>query len=166
MAHPSVSTDGLAVGRVWTITFVVIAALLAVFSLIAFLGLAQSDWFHGYGYGPINEDQWAQIANLRDRLAQLDLAPEAVNALDDALLLPHPTTEEVLFDLRKAAQALDRYDARASAHQIQTQLYTLIDQIKPGYSPARTPRSTPTPRPSPTLTPIIDAPVAQTEKNQ
>jgi hypothetical protein len=151
--------------RRWALTFVVIAILLAAFSLIAFWGLVGSDWLYGT-YGQISQAQWDQTADLRDRLAQLGLAPQAVAALDDALLLPRPSTENVLLDLIKAAQALDSLATNADARQIQAELYTLIDEIKssagikPDYGPHPTPWSTPTPQITPTLTPIMDAPVA------
>jgi hypothetical protein len=144
----------------WSITFVVIALLLTAFSLIAFWGLAGSDWFYGT-YGQISQAQWDKIADLRDRLAQLGLAPQAVTALDEALLPPHPSTENVLFDLEKAAQALDQLTTNATARQIQAELHTLIAEIESSYKPGRSPRLVPELRPSPTPTPIMDAPLAQ-----
>lgn len=142
------------------ITFIVIALLLMVFSFIAFWGLTHSDWLYGT-YGQINQDQWDQIADLRDRLLQFGMAPDAVTALDDALLLPHPSTQEVLFDLRRAALTLDRLKAHATARQIQAELHALIMQIEPGYLSSSTPRPTLTPVPTPTLTPMMEAPVAR-----
>jgi hypothetical protein len=142
------------------ITFTVIALLLIVFSFIAFWGLTHSDWLYGT-YGQISQAQWDQIADLRDRLLRFGVAPGAVTALDDALLLPHPSTQEVLFDLRHAALSLDRLKAHATARQIQAELHALITQIEPGYLSTSTPWPTLTPAPTPTLTPMMDAPVAR-----
>jgi hypothetical protein len=151
--------------RRWAVTFAVVAALLIVFSLVAFWGLAQSDWLYGT-YGQISQAQWEQMAELRERLVQLDLAPEAVSALDDALLLPHPSTEQVLSDLKKAVQVLDQFHSSDTARQIQFELQTLIATIEPAGEPERSwptftpPWPTVTPRPIPTLTPIRNAPIA------
>jgi hypothetical protein len=141
------------------ITFAVIAVLLVGFSSIAFWGLAHSDWLYGT-YGQISQAQWDQIADLYDRLLLAGIAPDAVAALDDALLLPHPSTQDVLFDLRQAALILERFKAHATARQIQAELFTLISQIEPAYLSPSAPWPTPTPVPTPTLTPMMDAPVA------
>ena len=156
MADPLAPVDGRPRR---TVTFVVIAVLLFVFSLIALWGLAASDWLYGT-YGQINQAQWDRIAALRDRLAQLNLSSDAVAALDDTLLLPHPSTEDVLFDLETAAQALDRVRANAAARQIQTELRALIGAIRNSDDQPSPTRSKPAPQPTPTLTPIVDAPVA------
>jgi hypothetical protein len=145
------------------ITFTVITLLLVAFSFIAFWGLTHSDWLYGT-YGQISQAQWDQIVDLRDRLLQFGMAPEAVTALDDVLLLPHPSTQEVLFDLRHAALALDRWRAHATARQIQAELHALITQIEPGYLSTPTPWPTLTPVPTPTSTPMMDAPVARCEE--
>jgi hypothetical protein len=145
------------------ITFTVITLLLVAFSFIAFWGLTHSDWLYGT-YGQISQAQWDQIADLRDRLIQSDMAPDAVTALDDVLLLPHPSTQEVLFDLRHAALTLDRWRAHVTARQIQAELHALITQIEPGYLSTPTPWPTLTPVPTPTLTPMMDAPVARCEE--
>jgi hypothetical protein len=145
------------------ITFIVIALLLVVFSFIAFWGLTHSDWLYGT-YGQISQAQWDQIADLRDRLLQSGMAPDAVTALDDVLLLPHPSTQEVLFDLRHAALTLDHLSTHATARQIQAELHALIAQIEPGYLSTPKPWPTLTPVPTPTLTPMMDAPVARCEE--
>ena len=155
--------------RRWAITFGVIAVLLISFSLIIFWGFIRSDWLYGT-YGEISPAQWDQIAALRDQLDQLGIAPEAVGALDDALLPPRPSTQDVLRSLKKAVRALD--DAPA-AGQIQAKLRALIvalralivaieDPDEPAYEmPTATPWPTLAPSPVPTLTPISAAPVAQ-----
>ena len=147
--------------RRWAITFSVIAVLLVAFSLIAFWGLTHSDWLYGT-YGQITPAQWDRIADLRDGLVQLGVAPGAVSVLDDALLLPRPSTEEVLFDLRNAALALDRFASDAAVRRIQDQLLALSAEIGPGYQWLATPRPTPTLQllPTPTPAPFMDAPVA------
>lgn len=150
--------------RRWKITFVIIALLLVAFSLIAFAGLTQSDWLYG-NYGEISQVQWEQIAELRERLAQLGIAPEAVDALDDALALPHPSTQDVLADLRRAARALDQPGASAAARQVQSELQALIVAIDPDQGPIPARWTTPTPLPIPTLTPIMGAPVAQSKES-
>lgn len=152
----------------WAITFTVIAMLIVTFSLIAFFGFIQADWLYGT-YSEISEAQWEQIAALRDDLVQLGIAPEAVAALDDALLLPHPSTQDVLRDLRTAARALDQH-SEATARQVQDKLYALIGAIEspnePGHErPTPIPWATATPTPGPTSTPIVDAPVAQNNHN-
>jgi hypothetical protein len=141
------------------IIFTVIALLLLGFSLIAFWGLTHSDWLYGT-YSQISQAQWDQIADLRDRLLMAGIAPDTIAALDDALLLPHPSTQNVLFDLREAALTLDPFKGYATARQIQSELFALIAQIEPGYLSLSTPWPTPTPVPTPTLTPVMDAPVA------
>ena len=156
MADPLAPVDGRPRR---TVTFVVIAVLLFVFSLIALWGLAASDWLYGT-YGQISQAQWDRIAALRDRLIRLNLSSDAVAALNDALLLPHPSTEDVLFDLETAAQALDRVRANEAARQIQAELRALIGAIRTGGSQPSPAWPTPSPRPTPTLTPIVDAPVA------
>jgi len=156
MADPLAPVDGRPRR---TVTFVVIAVLLFVFSLIALWGLAASDWLYGT-YGQISQAQWDRIAVLRDRLVQLNLSSDAVAALDDALLLPHPSTEDVLFDLETAAQALDCVRANETARQIQDELRALIGAIKNSADQPPPTRSKPAPQPTPSLTPIVDAPVA------
>lgn len=141
------------------IIFTVTALLLVGFSFIAFWGLTHSDWLYGT-YGQISQAQWDQIAAVRDRLLLAGIAPDAVAALDDALLLPHPSTQDVLFDLRQAALTLGRFKAHDTARQIQAELFALISQIEPASLSPSTPRPTPTPVPTPTLTPVMDAPVA------
>jgi hypothetical protein len=144
----------------WTLTFTVVAILLILFSAIALWGLVGSDWLYGT-YGEISQKQWDQIADLRDRLVQLGLAPEAVNALNDALLPPHPAKENVLLDLKKAALALEQLKADATIREIRTGLYELIRALESSANPDFTPWPRFTPPPGPTLTPIIDAPVAK-----
>jgi hypothetical protein len=150
----------------WAITFTFIAVLIVIFSAIVFFGFIQADWLYGT-YSEISEAQWEQIANLRDELAQLGIAPEAVVALDDALLLPRPSTQDVLRDLKTAARALDQHSRITAARRVQDRLYALIGaiespSIEPGYErPTAIPWATPTPTPGPTSTPILDAPVAQ-----
>jgi hypothetical protein len=143
----------------WNTTFFVIGLLLVAFGLITFWGLTQSDWLYGT-YGQINQAQWDQMVDLRDRLAQLGIAPDAVAALDDALLVPRPSTEDVLFDLRKAAVALEPFATENTVREIQVEINALIAKIEFGGRPVRTYWSTPTPAPTPTLVPIMDAPVA------
>ena len=156
MADPLAPVDGRPRR---TVTFVVIAVLLFVFSLIALWGLAASDWLYGT-YGQISQAQWDRIAALRDRLIRLNLSSDAVAALNDALLLPHPSTEDVLFDLETAAQALDRVRTNEAARQIQAELRALIGAIRNSDDQPSPTRSKPAPQPTPTLTPIVDAPVA------
>lgn len=141
------------------IAFSVIVVLLVAFGFAAFSGLSGSDWLYGT-YGRISEAQWRQIAEFRDRLIQFGAVPEAVDALDNALLLPHPSTEQTLFDLREAVNALDRFEDHAIAQEIQTQLYALMTAIEQDYRTKTGPR--PTSAPDPTLTPAMDnvAPVA------
>lgn len=141
------------------LTFSVIAILLIVFGLIAFWGVTGSDWLYGT-YGNISQAQWDRMADLREQLVQLGVAPEAINALDDALLLPHPSTENVIFQLSKAAQALEPFKADAGIREIQAELQALISEIEPYYQATAAPRPTFTPVPLPTLTPIMDAPTA------
>jgi hypothetical protein len=154
----------------WAITFTVIAVLIVIFSLIVFFGFIQADWLYGT-YSEISAAQWEQIANLRDELVQLGIAPEAVAALDNALLLPHPPTQDVLRDLKKAAQALDQHSGVSAARRVQDRLYALIGAIEtpstePVYkSPTTMPWATATLTPGPTSTPILDAPVAQNNHN-
>jgi hypothetical protein len=142
------------------ITFGVIAVLLIVFSLITFWGLTHSDWLYGT-YGQITPAHWERIAGLRDELVQLGVVPEAVSALDDALLLPHPSTEEVLFDLRQAVLALEPFASDAAVRRIQEQLYALIAEIDADQGQQPTAWPTATPRPAPTPTPFTGAPVAR-----
>jgi len=143
-----------------TVTFVVIALLLVVFVLIALWGMVESDWLYGT-YGGIGQAHWERITHLREQLRQLDIAPQALALLDDALLLPHPSDEQALADLRRAALALDPYSARPDVRRIQAELYALISEIRPGFEATSTPWSSPTPQPSPTLTPIVGAPIAR-----
>jgi hypothetical protein len=142
------------------ITFGVIAVLLVVFSLITFWGLTHSDWLYGT-YGQITPAHWERIAGLRDELVHLGIVPEAVSALDDALLLPHPSTEDVLFDLRQAVLAIEPFASDTAMDRIQDQLNALIAEIdgRQGQGPTAWP--TATPRSAPTPTPFTGAPVAR-----
>jgi hypothetical protein len=117
----------------WTITFGIIALLVVAFGAIAVWGLTHSDWLYGT-YGQISSAQWDQIAGLHEQLQQLNVAPGAVVNLDDALLLPRPSTEQVLNDLRQAVLALDPYADDPTALAIQRQIRGLVGQIKPGYA--------------------------------
>lgn len=143
----------------WTVSFVIVALLAGVISVIVFRGITESDWLYGT-YGGISQSQWDQIAKLRDLLVQLDVAPDAVNALDNALLIPRPSTENVLYDLRRAVLALDGLED-AKAHELQLALNALIGAIQPGHEFRITPWPTPTAVPTPTYTPIMGAPIAQ-----
>ena len=160
-AHRADTVVRLGIKR-WRIAFVVIALLVCGFSLLAFLGLTHSDWLYGT-YDGISAIQWQRIADLRDALVDLGGADEAVTALDDALLVPRPSTEDVLFDLRQAAQTLDGLNANDAARQIQRGLYALIGEIgsDKGWTPTPRPTSTPSPTSSPT--PFVEEPVARTD---
>jgi hypothetical protein len=129
-------------------TFAVIAVLVGVVGFIVFWGLVHSDWLYGT-YGQITQEQWDRIAHLRDGLADIGVAPDAVAALNDALLLPPPSMEQVLFDLRVAADALERFADSATVQEIQDQLMAMIAEIaaESGLSPTlwRTPQTQPTP---------------------
>jgi hypothetical protein len=114
------------------ITFAVIAMLLVLVILIVFWGLVHSDWLYGT-YGQISQTNWDKITQIREELVRLKIAPDAVAVLDDALLLPHPSTEDVLYDLRRAILILDQYQDNASARRISDHLHALMAQIKPGY---------------------------------
>jgi hypothetical protein len=132
--------------------------LISIFILIAFWGLVQSDWLYGT-YGQINQAQWDQIAQLRDRLLELGAYPTAVDALDDALLLPRPSTEQVLVDLRTAAAALAPAEER-EVSILRTRLRALISEIQPFEGREPTPWTTPTGWPTHTPEPVSDPPIA------
>ncbi len=146
----------------WTVIFVIVALLAGVISVIIFRGITESDWLYGT-YGGVSQNQWDRIVELREQLVQIEMAPDAVDALDDALLIPRPSTEDVLYDLRRAALALGNVDD-AKAREIQLALNALIGEIRPGYEFHATPWPTPTPVPTPTFTPLMDAPIAQVDE--
>jgi hypothetical protein len=139
---------------VWAIS----ALLMLLVAVIIFLGLAQSDWLYGT-YGQIDASQWQRIEALRDRLAEWNRAPGAVAALDGALLIPHPSTEQVFDDLKQAASALDALE-NAAAHAFRMELYGLMAEINPSFRPPATPWVTPTPWPTPKPTPFDEPPIA------
>jgi len=145
-----------------TITFVAIAVVLVAFGLIVLWGLSGSDWLYGT-YGEISPAQWAHLhlADLRERLARFSVAPDAVAALDATLALPHPSTQDTLYELRRAAQALDAAAAQdAAVRQIQEELRALMTAVEGQENPQPTTVLTFTPPPLPTLTPFIFVPVA------
>jgi hypothetical protein len=136
----------------------IIALLLLVMVVIIFLGLVQSDWLYGT-YGQIGADQWRRIEALRDQLVLWGGAPGAVAALNGALLIPHPSTEEVFDDLQQAAVVLNSLED-AAARAIQRELYGLMTEINPSFRPPATPWVTPTPWPTPKPTPFDEPPIA------
>jgi hypothetical protein len=150
--------DAVSHNRRWVVSFLFITMLISVFILIAFWGLIQSDWLYGT-YGKISQAQWDQIAQLRDRLLELGAYPTAVRALDDALLLPRPSTEQVLTDLRTAAAALEPA-ADSEASILRTRLLALISEIQPSDGGSPTPWMTPTGWPTSTPEPVSDPPIA------
>jgi hypothetical protein len=146
--------------RRWAITFAIIAVLLLGFSLLVMWGFIESDWLYGT-YNEISPAQWEQISELRDRLVQLEpgLYAEAISALDNALQPPRPSTQKVLFELRRAARALA---GQAAARQIRDELYALINEIESASDekqPTGTPWATLTPFATLTPTPIVDEPI-------
>jgi len=143
-----------------TVTFGVIAIVWVVFGLIVLWGLSGSDWLYGT-YGEISAAQWEHLADLRDRLSQLDVAPDAVTVLDTALALPHPSTQDTLYELRRAIRALDPAAAHDDAvRQIRAELRTLMAAVEGQERVQPTHPLTFTPPPLPTLTPFIFVPVA------
>ena len=144
----------------WTLTFIVIALLLAAFAFITFWGLTRSDWLYGT-FGQISQTQWDQITDVRDRLVQLGVAPDAVAALNNALLLPRPSTEDVLFDLRKAALALERIEASANVRAIEIEIHAFIGHIEASDNSLPTLWPMPTPEPTRIPVPEMGAPLVQ-----
>ena len=158
-AHRADTAVRLGIKR-WRIAFVVIALLVCGFSLLAFLGLTHSDWLYGT-YDGISPTQWQRIADLRDALVELGGVDEAVSALDDALLVPRPSTEDVLYDLRQAAQILEGLNRNDDTRQVQRGLYALIGEIGSDTDWTPTPRPTPAPLPTLSPTPFVEEPVAR-----
>jgi hypothetical protein len=143
----------------WVLTFSVIALLTLLFGLVAFWGLSQSNWLYGT-YGQITPGQWDRIQTLRDRLAERQADEQVLNLLDDALLVPRPATQDVLYNLERAAASL-KPNGDPLLRSIQLELYGLLSEIQPGYvSSSPTPWSTPTAYPTPLPTPFEDPPVA------
>ncbi len=149
-----------------TITFVVIAIVLIAFGLIVLWGLSGSDWLYGT-YGEISPAQWSRLADLRDRLSRLGVAPDAVAALDAALALPHPSTQQTLYELQRAVHALDPAAAQNDAvRTIQAELRVLMAAVAGQEHVQPTRPRTFTPPPLPTLTPFIFVPVAEITNSQ
>jgi hypothetical protein len=119
------------------ITLGIIAALLVGFSFIVAWGVAHSDWLYGT-YGGIGQKHWDEITRLRAEMVRLGAAPGAIAALDDALLVPRPSTEDVVYDLQNAVLILQTDDAAAATRELTTELRALIARLHPGDAPTST----------------------------
>ena len=119
------------------ITLTIVATLLLGFVLIAAWGMAHSDWLYGT-YGGVRQADWDEIARLRTEMIRLSSAPGAIAALDDALLVPRPSKEDVIYDLQKAVLILQTGDAVEATRDLTTELRALINQLQQGFSPPST----------------------------
>jgi len=132
------------------ITLGIIAALLVGFVFIVAWGVAHSDWLYGTYVG-IQKNDWDAIVRLRAEMVRLGYAPGAIAALDDALLVPRPSTEDVVYDLQQAVLILQTDDAAAATPELTMELRALIARLHPGYAPPSTVWPTP---PSDLLQPL------------
>lgn len=118
-------------------TLGIIAALLVGFVFIVAWGMAHSDWLYGT-YGGIRPNDWDEITRLRAKMVRLGAAPGAIAALDDALLIPRPSTEDVVYDLHQAVLILQADDAAAATRELSTELRALIARLHSGDAPTST----------------------------
>jgi len=125
-----------------TVTFTVVTVLLVGFVAIVAWGLAHSDWLYGT-YGDISQTNWDEISRLRTALVHLGTAPGAVAALDDALLVPRPSTEDVLYDLQKAVLILRTHENTLDTNDLLADLRAVIQEIQPGHTSRLTDWPTP-----------------------
>jgi hypothetical protein len=124
------------------VTLTVVAVLLVGFVVIVTWGLVHSDWLYGT-YGGIRQTDWDEISRVRRELVHLGSAPGAVAALDDALLVPRPSTEDVLYDLQKAVLFLQTGEFTSDTQRLLADLQALLREIQPGYIAPSTDRPTP-----------------------
>jgi hypothetical protein len=111
------------------ITLTIASALLVSFVLISAWGVARSDWLYGT-YGGLRQQDWDEIARLRADMIRLGAAPGAIAALDDALLIPRPSTEDVIYDLQKAVLILQSGQASEAIRGPTLELRALISQLE------------------------------------